>query len=226
MNPTIILVKPQMGENIGAAARAMANFGIKDLRIVAPRDGWPNPKAIEMAANASSLIEHAKIFPTLEAAVADLEFLYATTARTRETDKKSIIPRQIITHEKTGFVFGAERTGLTNEEISLCDEIISIPVSEEFKSINLAQSVAIICYQISTLPPQKAEVRAQATKEELFSFFTHLETELDKRRFFQEPTKKPGMVANIRTMLTRAAFTSQEVRTMRGIIKSLSADSD
>ncbi len=217
----IILVKPQMGENIGAAARAMANFGLSDLRLVAPRDGWPNRKALEMAASASVLVENAKIFKTLEEAIADLEFLYATTARNREVDKKTITSRQIKLHKNTGFVFGAERTGLTNEELSLCDEIISIAVDEKFKSINLAQSVAIICYEVSSLQGT-SDNRKLATKEEIISMFTHLETELGQRGFFQEPNKKPGMIANIRAMLIRAAFSSQEVRTMRGIIKSLS----
>lgn len=209
-----------MGENIGAAARVMANFGIDDLRIVAPRDGWPNDKARDIAAHADKLIDQAKIFANLDEAVADLGFLYATTARNREQDKPVIAPREIAHKTKTGFVFGPERTGLTNEEISICDEIISIPVSENFKSINLAQSVAVICYEVSTITLQKPE-RELAGKKELISFFEHLESELDKHGFFQEQNKKPGMLENIRTLFNRAQLSPQEVRTLRGMIKAL-----
>ena len=234
MQPAIILCKPQLGENIGAVARVMANFGLSDLRIVAPRDGWPNEKALEMAANAAVLIEKAKIYNDLQTAIADLEFVYATSARNREVDKTVIAPRGIKLQNKTGFVFGPERTGLTNEEISLCDEIISIDVDGKYKSINLAQSVAIISYELS-LRGGKADAAIQpgllryarnderelASKQEIISMFEHLENELDKRGFFQEATKKPGMIANIRALLTRANLSPQEVRTMRGIIKSL-----
>lgn len=217
---SIILVKPQLGENIGAAARIMANFGIDDLRIVAPRDGWPNQQAIDMAANASKLVENAKIFQTLEEASSDLQFLYALTARERQMDKQVISSREIILREHTGFVFGAERTGLTNDEISLCDQIISIPVDEKYKSINLAQSVAIICYEISE-QKIKTELRELANKDELNSMFDSLFSELEKRGYFQEENKKAGMITNIRTMFTRAEFSSQEVKTLRGIVNSL-----
>lgn len=217
----IILVAPQMGENIGAAARVMANFGFTDLRIVNPRDGWPNEKAIDMAAHAATIVEGAKVFEKFSDAVADLEYVYALTARERGMDKKVITPREVVLNAKTGFAFGAERTGLENEDISLCDEIISIPVNPDHKSINLAQSVAIICYEISQVAVVKEE-RKLATKEDMNSLFAHLETELEKRGFFQEETKKPGMMNNIRTLFTRAALSPQESRTMRGIIRSLS----
>jgi len=231
--PAIILIKPQLGENIGAAARVMANFGLNDLRLVSPRDGWPNPKALEMAAHAEHIVNKARIFPNFEQAVKDLKFLYATTARAREADKRVITQRQIKLYKNTGLVFGAERTGLTNEEISLCDELISIPVNPKYKSLNLAQAVAIICYELS-LRGGKADASIQpgllrsarndrelASKAEISSMFKHLESELDKRGFFQEKTKRAGMVNNIRNFLTRAALNGQEVRTMRGIIRSL-----
>lgn len=218
--PAIILVAPQMGENIGAAARVMANFGLSDLRIVNPRDGWPNAKAVDMAAHAGGIVEAAKVFATLADAAADLEFLYALTARDREADKAVSTPREIIARKNLGFVFGGERAGLSNEDVSLCDEIISIPVNANYKSLNLAQSVAIIAYEISALGANKHE-RELASKEEMVSLFKHLETELDKRGFFQEEKKKPGMLNNIRTFITRAALSPQEARTMRGIIRSL-----
>ncbi len=209
-----------MGENIGAAARVMLNFGLTDLRIVKPRDGWPNERALDMAVGAREVVEQAKIYESLNEATANLQFLYATTARTREMDKEVVTPREIALHGATGFVFGPERTGLTNEDITLCDKIISIPVNEKFSSLNLAQTVAIIAYEVSGLKIVAGK-RELASKEEIASLFSHLESELDARGFFQEPNKKPGMIANIRTMLARAEFSGQEVRTFRGIIKAL-----
>lgn len=221
----IILVNPQMGENIGAAARVMANFGFSDLRLVAPRDGWPNEKALEMAAHAKHIVEAAKIYPTLAEASADLEFLYASTARERGIDKLVITPREMVKRNNIGLLFGAERAGLSNDDLAICDEIISIPVDENCKSINLAQAVGIICYEASLLTKPESEPRELATKQEMQSLFEHLETELDKRGFFQEERKRPGMVNNIRTFLTRAALNPQEGRTLRGIIRSLSEHS-
>ena len=219
--PTIILVKPQMGENIGAAARVMANFGLSDLRLINPRDGWPNPKAIEMSAHANDIVNSAKIFDSLEKASSDLNFLYATSARQRSLDKVVITSKKIILQDKTGFVFGGERSGLDNDDIAFCDKVISIPVAE-YKSINLAMSVGIISYEISLLAEkQTTRQRDLATKADMSSLFRHLETELDTRGFFQAAEKKPGMMQNIKTFLTRAALSKQESQTLRGIIRSL-----
>lgn len=209
-----------MGENIGATARAMLNFGFDDLRIVSPRDGWPNSKAIEMSAGASRVIENAKVFDSTEEAIADLKFIYATTARRRDLDKTLISSNQIQQQEGLGVLFGAERSGLENDDIALANAIVTIPVSEEYKSLNLATSVAIICYELSKKPMLEKQ-REIATKEELNSFFEHLETELSQANFFSVDDKKPGMMRNIKTMFTRADFSSQEVRTLHGIIKSL-----
>lgn len=220
MRPAIILVKPQLGENIGAAARAMANFNLTDLRIVAPRDGWPNAKAVEMATHgAAEIINNAKIFESFRSSVADLDYLYATTARPREMDKAVIGPKEIELSQKTGFVFGSERTGLSNEDIALCDKIISISVGE-YKSLNLGMSVAVIAYEIFA-GEKVSRQRELASKGEISALFEHLENELEEKGFFQELNKKPGMVANIRTMLSRAELSGQEVRSLRGIIKAL-----
>lgn len=226
-NITIILHAPQMGENIGAAARAMFNFGFEDLRIVAPRDGWPNAKALEMAAGAKNVVEKARVYANLSDAIADLQTVYATTARTRDMDKEVITPKglahEIPTQGKIGIVFGAERTGLENKDASLADKIISIPVSEKYQSLNLGQSVGIICYELfsSNVQAMPAE-RELASKQEFVSMIDHLEIELDGSHFFQVQDKKPNMMINIRNMFARAKFSPQEMRTMRGIIRSLS----
>lgn len=218
----IILHSPQMGENIGAAARAMLNFGCKNLRIISPRDGWPNAKAIEMSAGAKSVIENAEIFPDTASAIADLQTVYATTARTRDMNKPVISPAEIALSGKVGVMFGAERTGLENKDISMADKIISIPVSDEYQSLNLAQSVGIICYELFARTHETKQKNELATKQEFESMLEHLDAELTERDFFQVPEKKPNMMINIRNMLLRADFTGQEVRTMRGIIRCLS----
>ena len=211
-----------MGENIGAAARAMLNFGFEELRIVAPRDGWPNPKAIEMAAGAKSVIENAQLFASLPDAIADLQTVYATTARSRDMNKEIVAPRQIQLDGKTGIIFGAERSGLENADVSLADKIISIPVSDKYQSLNLGQSVGIICYEIFASGIHFLQSRELATKQEFASMLQHLEAELDNSHFFQVPDKKPNMLINIRNMLARAQLSPQEIRTMRGIIRGLS----
>lgn len=216
----IILVEPQMGENIGAAARVMYNFGLEDLRIVNPRDGWPNDKAHEMSAHADWIIEKAKIFPTVEEAIADLEYLYAATVRPREMTKEVIAPREITLHGKTGFMFGKESSGLTNQQVSLANRIITIPVNPEYSSINISMSIGIICYEIfgKELPKQEFEM---ATKGDIDALIKHVETELDKTDFFSVPRKKPGMMLNFSNIFTRSQLTQQEVRTLRGVIRAL-----
>ena len=223
MKHAIILVQPQMGENIGAAARVMLNFGLTDLRIVNPRDGWPNEKAFEMSAGAKKIITNAKIFESTEKAVSDLEYVYATTARNRDLDKKITTPQDIQPRKNSGILFGPERSGLENEDLKFANELISIPVNHEYSSLNLAMSVGIIAYEISTQKPSKLPERELATKEEFSHMLSHLEELLDRKSFFQTPEKKPGMVQNIAAMLTRAEFSPQEIRTLRGILRSLSS---
>ncbi len=244
--PIAVLVNPQLGENIGTAARAMANFGLHEMRIVDPRDGWPNEKARATASGADWIIDGAGVHWTLEEALADVNYVYATTARPRGMIKEVITPEQaghdmrarVARGEKVAVLFGRERTGLTNDEISMADVIVTAPVNPAFASINIAQAVLLLGYewfkeQAETLGQQTPELPAlegpglqtpdtrPATKEELYGLFDHLERELDASGFFKTEDKKPGMMRNIRNLFGRAELTEQEVRSLRGIISSL-----
>ena len=234
-SPAIILVEPQMGENIGAAARAMANFGLWDLRLVNPRDGWPNERAVAAASRADHVIERAQVFETLDAAIADLNFLLATTARNRELFKPVIGPdtaaiethARILAGQKAGILFGRERWGLINDEVALADAIVTLPVEPAFASLNIAQAVLVIAYEWRRLAlsgeplPFSGDLGEPAPKEQLSQMVDQLAEALDRANFFKEPTKRPGMLNNIRTMFTRAGFNEQEMRTLRGIIAAL-----
>lgn len=231
--PAIILVAPQLSENIGTAARAMANFGLSDLRLVNPREGWPNDKAVA-AASGAPVIDGVRVFDTLEAAVADLGFIYATTARPRGMAKRVVGPREaaVAGHAqpgKSGFLFGRERSGLTNEEISLADEILTLPIDPRFASLNIAQAVLIVAYEWrlagaageGTQLPFEGAVDEPAPRAELIAMFEHLERALDDVSFFRPPERRPSLVIAIRAMLARARLTEQEVRTLRGMIAAL-----
>jgi len=244
--PAIILVEPQLGENIGTAARAMANFGLSQLRIVNPRDGWPNEDALSAAAGAHHLVEDAVIYETTEAAIADLNYLYATTARPRDLAKPVLTPKTLASELtikaanklRCGILFGRERSGLTNDDIALADAMIMAPVNPEYASLNLAQAVLLIGYEwmqsqgSGTLGretefdgPGKEGMHSRASrpanKEELLGFFGHLEQELDHSGFLRPPEKRPIMVRNIRSLFSRHGLTEQEIRTLRGIVSSL-----
>ena len=234
--PAIILVEPQMGENIGMVARAMANFGLAELRLVNPRDGWPNEKALATASKADHVIAATKVYDTLEQAVADLNFVYATTARERDGYKpvrSPVIAAEMLrakfrAGEGTGILFGRERWGLTNEEVALADEIVTFPVNPAFASLNIAQAVLLMSYEwmksgmedIGAVPFQ-AIGQTPSTKEQLFGLFDQLEEALDARGYFHPAGKKPKMVDNLRAVLSRRAFTEQEISVLRGVISSL-----
>jgi len=234
--PAIILVEPQMGENIGMVARAMANFGLAELRLVNPRDGWPNEKALATASKADHVIEATKVYDTLEQAVADLNFVYATTARERDGYKpvrSPVIAAETLrarfrASEGTGILFGRERWGLTNEEVALADEIVTFPVNPAFASLNIAQAVLLMSYEwmksgmedLGAVPFQ-AMGQTPSTKEQLFGLFDQLEEALDARGYFHPAGKKPKMVDNLRAVLSRRAFTEQEISVLRGVISSL-----
>ena len=233
--PAIILSHPQLGENIGAAARAMANFGLSDLRLVAPRAGWPNAKAVAMAAGAAKLVENARLFDSVAEAVADLHRVYATTARDRGIAREVLTPGEAAKRlrgasargEKTGILFGNERAGLDNEEISLCDCVITIPTAD-FASINLAQAVLIASYEwfraADATRPARLEhgvLQRKPTREELLGLFEHLERELLASGFLYPPDKVDGMRRAIRATLHRARLTYQESQTLRGMIVAL-----
>ena len=231
--PAIILTNPQMGENIGAAARAMLNFGLTDLRLVGPRDGWPNPRADDMSSGALAKMPPVQVFETLGQAIADLQRVYATTARPRDMVKSVYTPRSAAqnacTHreQKSGFVFGAERTGLTNDEIALCQHIIHIPTNPDFSSLNLGQAVLLIChelYQAQDKTPDKVLEHgdsAPAPQDEIEHFFGRLTDALDDGQFFKSEGLKPTMERNIRNIFTRAELSSQEVATLQGILSAL-----
>lgn len=235
--PIILLIRPQMGENIGAVARAMGNFGLSELRIVAPRDGWPNPQAEAVAGHALPILQAARIFPDVVSAMQDIARAYATTARSRDVEKRVVIPEtaiQEITQSSVGqggkiaLVFGPERTGLTNEDMSWCDSIVTIPTTE-YASLNLAQSVVVMGYEWfkqslgeSGLESERSDTLIPAPIEQYDQFFRKLEGYLDAAEFFKVPEKKPGMWLNIKNMLLRGRFTEQEIRTMHGIIRALS----
>jgi tRNA/rRNA methyltransferase len=234
--PAIILVHPQLGENIGMVARAMANFGLAELRLVNPRDGWPSEKAKSAASRADHVIENAKLYASTEEAIADLNFVYATTARDRYGYKPVRSPvvaaetlrQKFSAGQATGILFGRERTGLTNEEIALADEIVTFPVNPAFASLNLAQAVLLMSYEwLKTSMASHEDTSFQAlsqkpaTKEHLQGLFDHVEEALDARGYFRPVAKKPKLVENLRAVLTRPAFTESEIRLVRGVISSL-----
>lgn len=234
--PAIILVEPQLGENIGMVARAMANFGLAELRLVNPRDGWPNEKARSAASKADHVIDGTKVYETLEEAIVDLNFVYATTARERygfKPVRSPVVACQTLQQkfkggEKTGILFGRERWGLTNEEVALADEIVTFPVNPAFASLNIAQAVLLMSYEWMKCGMEDhaetlfdAVEQSPSTKEQVFGMFEHLEEALDARNYFHPPAKKPRMIDNLRAVLTRRAFTEQEISVFRGVINSL-----
>ena len=233
--PVIILVTPQLGENIGAAARAMANCGLTELRLVSPRDGWPNPRANATASGADDILQEAIVFPSTAEAVADLSFVAASTARPRDLVKPVATPQaaagELRDHAArgvpSGILFGAERTGLLNDDIALADLIVTVPLNVEFSSLNLAQAVLLLGYEwfkaADTTPARSMDLNGSqtASKRDLVNCFEHLEEELDRADYFKNPLMRPTMTANLRAMLQRAELTEQEVRTLHGIIVAL-----
>jgi tRNA/rRNA methyltransferase len=233
--PVIVLNAPQLGENIGAAARVMANFGLSELRLVNPRDGWPQERAWAAASGADWPLNAARVFDRVEDAVADLNLVYATTARPRELQLPVLTPRAaarnlagaIAEGLKVGLMFGGERAGLETADIALCQAVVTLPVDERFKSLNLAQAVAINAYEwrmtvADEAPRAFREGPPPADGAAMLGLYEHFERELDNAGFFHPPEKRPSMVQNLRSALGRASFTDQEVRTFRGVVTALS----
>ncbi len=234
--PVVLLNEPQLAENIGAVARVMANFGLADLRLIRPRDGWPQERAWASASGADWPLDGARVFERLEDAVADLRLVYATTARPRETQLPVLTPREAAAGLKTasdagqgvGLLFGGERAGLETSDIALCHGIVTIPIDERFRSLNLAQAVAINAYEwrLGVFDrPREAfahNIAEPADMATLVGLYEQLEGELDEAGFFHPPEKRPSMVRNLRVALGRARLTDQEVRTWRGVITALS----
>jgi tRNA/rRNA methyltransferase len=235
-SPSVVLVNPQLGENIGMAARAMLNCGLSSLRLVSPRDGWPNERAQRAASGADIVLEQAEIFDTVGEAVADLEHVLATTARNRELSQRILTARHAATEmrdwigrgRRIGVMFGPERTGLENDDMVHADTALSIPLNPQFSSLNVAQAVLLVAYEWSasgdTTPVDRMAEHATrpATKEELQNLFEHLERALDQSGFLRNKDMRPSMVLNLRALLQRAQMTEQEARTFHGVIKFLS----
>jgi tRNA/rRNA methyltransferase len=233
--PIVVLVEPQLGQNIGTAARAMANFGLTRLRLVKPRDGWPDIQAMRAASGADAVLDAVQLFDTLEAAVADCQLVFATTARAHDQAKpvlgpeaaaREIAPR-VAAGETVAVVFGRERWGLENDEVGLADRIITYPVNPAFASLNLAQAVLVIAYEYFKLAgggalPFAMPVRSRpAGKQQLFAFFADLEAELEKVEFFRPPEKRATMTINLRNIFLRMQPTSQDVQTLHGVIMGI-----
>ena len=235
LGPVVILVEPQLGDNIGATARAMANFGLSRLRLIKPRDGWPNPRAYVAASGADRILDEAALYDTVEAAIADLTYVLATTARAHDQAKPVIGPEEaarmmaprIAAGEPVGVIFGRERYGLENTEVALTDAIVTFPVNPAFASLNLAQAVLVIAYEWfklvsgGTLPfamPQKSD---PATKEQLLAFFENVERELDRVEFFRPAEKHETMMINLRNIFHRMQPTRQDIQTLSGVIMSI-----
>ena len=232
-SPAIILCEPQLGENIGTTARAMANFGLWDLRLVNPRDGWPNKKAVAAASRADHVIDKVRVFDTLGEAIADLSLVLATTARRRDLQKEVVGPdiaaQRLASHigagGGAGLLFGREKWGLYNEEVALADLVVTLPVEAAFASLNIAQAVLVLAYewrrQTEGELPFGSGIAEVASRDELLRLFEHLEEALDRSGFFTVEDKRPTVINNLRTMLTRGRFSSQEIRTLHGIISSI-----
>jgi len=234
--PAVCLVRPQMGENIGAVARVMLNFGMVSLRLVAPRDRWPNPKAEVVAVGADDVLKRAKVEWKLEDALADATLVVAATARPRGMEKPVWGPRQaaanlraaIAAGERPVVMFGPEAAGMESDEIAKADAIVTLPVNPGFASLNLANAVAVFAYAYAEARQEadtpiwfRDSLSAPATQQELETLFAHLEQELEHGRFFHPPDKAPLMKRNQRALFLRARLTDQEARTLRGVIKAL-----
>lgn len=230
--PVVILCRPQIGENAGAAARAMMNFGLTDLRLVAPEFGWPSGKAVAAASGASAVMNVARIVPTLAEALSDIQHVFALTARRRELTKPVLEPAEAVARatalagegRRVAFLFGAERTGLTNDEAAIADALVTIPTDPKFSSLNLAQAVLLVAYEYGRrrwtgpVPPPLPE---PAPKAELQGLIDHLLTELDAVDFFRAPDRRVSLSLAIAQLLERRSMSTSEIDLMRGIIRDL-----
>ncbi|MGN6376937.1 MAG: RNA methyltransferase [Sphingomonas sp.] len=228
--PAIVLVRPQLGENIGKAARAMLNFGLVDMRLVAPRDGWPNPAAGPAASGADVVLERAQVFDSVAEAVADCAHVYATTVRKRGVTKPVLTP-EAAAHEihgataRSAILFGPERSGLETDDVALARTIVTVPINPAFGSLNLAQAVILVAYEWSKgqalASPPEVELDPPAPQQEFDGMMAQLDDMLDRAGFFHPPERTPATKRTLRTMLTKPGWSSQEVRTMRGVLSAL-----
>ena len=228
--PIIVLVRPQLGENIGKAARAMLNFGLTEMRLVAPRDGWPNPAAGPAASGADVVLADARVFDTVAEAVADCPHVYATTVRKRGVTKPVVTPEQAAgqmrnASGRSAILFGPERSGLETDDVALAREILTVPINPEFGSLNLAQAVILVAYEWSKgealASPPEVVLDPPAPQEELDGMIGQLDQMLVQANFFFPPDRTPATRRTLRTLLTKPGWSSQEVRTMRGVLSAL-----
>jgi tRNA/rRNA methyltransferase len=228
--PIVVLVRPQLGENIGKAARAMLNFGLTQMRLVAPRDGWPNPSAGPAAAGADIVLERAEVYETLAEAVADCAHVYATTVRKRGVTKPVLTPEEAARaiHAEVGrsaLVFGPERSGLETEDVALARAIVTVPINPEFGSLNLAQAVILCAYEWSKsaalIQPTVEDLLPPAPQDELEGLIGHFEAMLEERGYFFPPSRAAASRRTLRNVLTKPAWNHLEVRTLRGVLSQL-----
>lgn len=229
--PAIVLVRPQLGENIGKAARAMLNFGLTDLRLVSPRDGWPNPSAGPSASGADAVLEGARVFESVADAVADCTHVYATTVRKRGLALPVVSPeeagREVHGNEgPSAFLFGAERSGLETEEVALAGRIVTVPVNPQFRSLNLAQAVILIAYEWSkhrdlAVPTIGEPDEPRAPQAHLEGLIGQLYAALEAADYFHPPDRTPATRNTIRTILTKPDWSIREIQALRGIVRSL-----
>ena len=228
--PVIVLVRPQLGQNIGKAARAMLNFGLTEMRLVNPRDGWPNPDAGPAASGADIVLEQAEVFDTVQAAIADCSTVYATTVRRRDLvmpvlTPESMADRIAATAERTAILFGAERSGLETEEVALANAIVMVPINPEFASLNLAQAVILLAYEWSkrsalAVPPAK-ELEPPAPHSEIEGMIGQLDQALVDKGYFHPPSRTQATRNTIRTIFTKTGWSSREIKAVRGIFRAL-----
>ncbi|MBM9595521.1 RNA methyltransferase [Roseitranquillus sediminis] len=229
--PAFVLVRPQMGENVGAAARAMANFGLEQMRVVAPRDGWPNPRAVAMASGAGRLLDAASLHDDLPAALADRHLVLATTARPRGLVKDVLTPeaamqlarRRIGEGQKVAVLFGPERAGLENEDVALASAVVTVPVDPAFPSLNLAQCVLLMAYEWrrAGAPVAPAEAAESATRREITALADHYEERLTEAGFFFPEAKAGPMRLNLRNLWNRLSLTHGDVQIFHGMLRQL-----
>ncbi len=228
--PAVVLVRPQLGENIGKAARAMLNFGLTELRLVAPRDGWPNPDAGPAASGADIVLQQAKVFGSVAEATFDCSHVYATTVRKRGVTKPVLTPEEAAAQirsltGRSAILFGPERSGLESDDVALARSIITVPVNAEFASLNLAQAVIIVAYELSKSEglaiPTRSQLDEPAPQFELEGLIEHLESMLEAAHYFFPEERAHVARRTLRSLLTKPQWTAQEVRTLRGVLRTL-----
>jgi tRNA/rRNA methyltransferase len=228
--PVIVLVRPQLGQNIGKTARAMLNFGLTELRLVAPRDGWPNPEAGPAASGADVVLKRARVFATAQEAIADCSHVFASTVRRRDLVMPVLGPPEMAEYigastQRSAILFGPERSGLETEEVALADAIVTVPINPEFASLNLAQAVILLAYEWSKrselTQPTARDLEPPAPHGELEGLIEQLNEELDAKGYFHPPSRTAATKNTLRTIFTKTRWSSREVKAIRGVIRAL-----